>query len=194
MKKIDLTKKEADENTLLVSKELGKQRKKIWQEQNKGLQINVGDSVKLAISDSNGEEHLWFQVKEKNPFIGRCDNTPILVEKVKRHDLIPFKFEDIEDYVKMTNKKINSEELMKLKAANLILNKIEEEKINRTERGLDEMKNSEDKINEVVEGIMNVLDDSNLTPIEILGILEMVKQIIHRECICDDCKDKGVEF
>jgi len=129
MEKIDLTKIEADKNVLKVSKELGDKRKKIWQEKNKGLKINVGDCVKLAISDSNGEEHLWFQVKEVNPLVGKCDNTPIVVEKVKFNDIIPFKFEDIEDHVKKSHRKVNSEEMTRLKAANLIINKIEEEKI-----------------------------------------------------------------
>ena len=192
MKKIDLTKKEGDENTLLVSKELGEKRKKIWQEQNRGLKIKVGDGVKLAISEDNGEEHLWFQVKEINPFIGRCDNTPIVIEKVKFNDLIPFEFEDIEDYVKKTSRKITSEELERLKATNLILNKLEEEKINRNERRDAKMEDRKNGIDKVAEGIMNVIDNYDLTPIEIIGILEMVKQTIHRSCVCDECEKKGI--
>ncbi len=192
MKKIDLTKKEGDENTLLVSKELGEKRKQIWQEQNKGLKINVGDCVKLAITDTNGTEHLWFEVKKINPFIGKCSNVPVVVEKVKYNDLIPFIFEEIEEYVKKTNRKINSEELAKLKVANLILNKLDEEKINRTERREAKMEDRKEEIDKVAEGIMNVIDECDLTPIEILGILEMVKQTIHRGCVCDECEKKGI--
>lgn len=130
MKKNNLNKWEANQNTIPVSKELGDKRKKIWQEQNKGLKIKVGDGVKLAISDTNGEEHLWFEVKEINPFVGRCDNTPMVVKKVKFNDIIPFKFEEIEDYVKKSNIKINSEELAKEKERIVILNKSQEKKEN----------------------------------------------------------------
>lgn len=50
------------------------------------------------------------------------------------------------------------------------------------------------EINKVADGIMNLFDNSNLTPIEILGILEMIKQTIHRGCICDECAKKGVDL
>ena len=50
------------------------------------------------------------------------------------------------------------------------------------------------EIDKVAEGIMNLFDNSNLTPIEILGILEMIKQTIHRDCICKKCAKKGVDL
>ena len=50
------------------------------------------------------------------------------------------------------------------------------------------------EIDKAAEGIMNLFDNSNLTPIEILGILEMIKQTIHRDCICDECAKKGVDL
>lgn len=55
------------------------------------------------------------------------------------------------------------------------------------------MKN-QDKIFKVSDGIMDLFNDSDLTPIEIFGVLEMVKQTIHRDCICDECAKKGVDL
>lgn len=106
MKKFNLAEREANQNTIPISKKLGEKMKKDWQKQNKGLKINVGDFVKLAVTDSNGTEHLWFEVKEVSPFTGRCDNVPIVIEEVRYNNIIPFKFEEIEDYVKKSNRKI----------------------------------------------------------------------------------------
>ena len=54
------------------------------------------------------------------------------------------------------------------------------------------MEDRKDGIDKVAEGIMNVIDDYDLTPIEILGILEMIKQTIQRGCVCDECEKKGI--
>lgn len=35
-----------------------------------------------------------------NEFIGRCDNTPVVIENIKYDGLLQFKFEDIEGYIK----------------------------------------------------------------------------------------------
>ena len=131
MRRINLSELEANQNTFILHKECADKRKKTWQKQNKGLKIKVGDCVKLAVSDTKGTEHLWFQVKEENPFVGRCDNYPIVIKKVKYKDIVPFKFEDIEDYVKKSYHKVNSNELAKLKTKQLALNRIAEEKIRK---------------------------------------------------------------
>lgn len=100
MKKINLIELEANLNTFIIHKECANKRRKDWQKRNKALKIHIGDYVKLAVSDTNGEEHLWFEVKEVSPFIGRCDNAPILIKKVKYNDLFQFRFKEIEDYEK----------------------------------------------------------------------------------------------
>ena len=100
MKKIDLTKIETDLNTRIICKECADERRKDWQKQNKGLKINIGNFVKLSVSDSNGEEHLWFEVVKVNPLVGRCDSVPILIKKVRYNDFFSFRFKEIEDYLK----------------------------------------------------------------------------------------------
>jgi wobble nucleotide-excising tRNase len=52
----------------------------------------------------------------------------------------------------------------------------------------------EHEFDKVTEGIMDLFDNSSLSAIEILGLLEMIKQFIHRDCICDECKQKGVDI
>ena len=48
----------------------------------------------------------------------------------------------------------------------------------------------EQEIGRVIESIQNILDDCNLSPIEILGILEVIRHDIHEEIefICEEKK------
>ena len=123
---------ELKNNTIGMCKECSHERQKKWQKENKKLKdggINVGDCVKLPITDENGTEHLWFEVMDVNKvcptcksdnvyesnlnkyffhrcngcgdyfaeFVGRCDNIPVVIEKIKHEDFYRFKFEDIEE-------------------------------------------------------------------------------------------------
>lgn len=98
----ELTEHELHNNTIKLCKDCSDERKNEWQKKNKNLKISKGNYVKLAIKDKNGTEHLWFQITFINgkSFIGKCDNTPVVIEKLKYNDSLTFKFEDIEDYIK----------------------------------------------------------------------------------------------
>jgi uncharacterized protein YegJ (DUF2314 family) len=79
--------------------------RKDWQKKNKNLKINIGDFVKVKVTDKNGTENLWFGVTKKllwtkNQFIGTCDNTPVIVECIKYGELRRFDFKDISNYIK----------------------------------------------------------------------------------------------
>ena len=43
---------------------------------------------------------------------------------------------------------------------------------------------------EVIEAIEDLIDDCDLTSIELLGIFEVMKDNIHKSCICNDCARK----
>ncbi len=46
------------------------------------------------------------------------------------------------------------------------------------------------RINKLREGIIDLLDSCNLSAIEILGVLEYVRQTVHDNCICNECAKK----
>jgi len=123
---------ELNKNIIGLCKKCSDEKREKWQKQNKKLRVLVGDFAKIAITDENGTEHLWFEViavnkvcptcksddvyeSALNPdynfrcngcgdyfaeFIGRCDNTPVVIEKLKYDDVTIFKFKDIEEYLK----------------------------------------------------------------------------------------------
>lgn len=50
------------------------------------------------------------------------------------------------------------------------------------------------KIDDVADSILELFNDSGLSAIEIFGTLEMVRQEIHRSCICNECRKKGADI
>jgi uncharacterized protein YegJ (DUF2314 family) len=85
-----------------MCKDCGDKKRQEWQKKNKQKKIRIGDFVKIPVSDINGTEHLWFEVYKKylfNRYIGRCDNTPIVVEKVKYKGLLLINRKDIEEHI-----------------------------------------------------------------------------------------------
>ena len=69
--------KENINNIIGVCKECGDDRKASWQKSNKGLKINVGDFVKIAITDKKGTEHLWFQIIAVNKVCPTCKSDDV---------------------------------------------------------------------------------------------------------------------
>jgi hypothetical protein len=127
---------ELHRNVVNICIDCSEKMKKDWQKKNKKIKakMRVGDYVKLAITDKNGTEHLWFEIITINnvcptckgedtyesslreldgythrcngcgdyfsEFLGRCSNVPVVIEELKENDIKPFKFKDIENYMR----------------------------------------------------------------------------------------------
>jgi uncharacterized protein YegJ (DUF2314 family) len=87
-------------NVLHMCKECSEQRKEQWQRQHPLLIGQLGDYVKIAVSDKNGTEHLWFKIikSTKSGLLGECNNYPIMVKNIKFGELLEFKMNEVEDY------------------------------------------------------------------------------------------------
>jgi uncharacterized protein YegJ (DUF2314 family) len=104
---------ELNNNVVSICKDCWKERKKKWQDENKNLEVHIGDFVKLGVYDKKVKdtEHLWFKVvtinqmsKRNIEYVGVCNNVPVVIENLKYGDKYVFKFKDIEEYLTGENK------------------------------------------------------------------------------------------
>lgn len=76
------------------------ERYRKFQANNKGRKLNIGDNVKIPITQESDTEHLWFEVTEIigiDRYKGKCINFPLVVTIVELNSIIEFDFTDIEE-------------------------------------------------------------------------------------------------
>lgn len=76
-------------------------RKKEMQKVINDINLKVGDYVKIALTDDNGTEHMWFIIQSINndrSITGKLDNDPLFLE-CELGDIFHFKKDDIEQYI-----------------------------------------------------------------------------------------------
>jgi uncharacterized protein YegJ (DUF2314 family) len=92
---------EESRNMEFFCKDCGEKKKQEWQDRNKGTKIQIGDFVKVGLTDGTQVEHCWLEVagvSEDGIVSGILDNIPLFVEGFKYGKMVVVKREEIEDH------------------------------------------------------------------------------------------------